>query len=192
MHETSRRPVNGLCVEIGSPTARCMLKSPDGRGPAWLLVEEGLTDRFLIRVHWLPWDPARKIFPISSASQNRINPKESTLMKKDAYKNLQDAATDLVDAAKAMREADPDLATDLIFALCSAVAPAHSATAVGLSEGLSAILPLGETSIRAASSSARNSFSSASKPSTSSRNSSSVGAREVTSSNINAALDSLA
>ncbi len=38
------------------------------------------------------------------------------------YERLQDAATELVDAAKAMREADPNQATDLIFALCSAVA----------------------------------------------------------------------
>ncbi len=34
---TPRRPVNGLNVEIGSPQDRCMLRSPDGRGLAWVL-----------------------------------------------------------------------------------------------------------------------------------------------------------
>ena len=35
--ETQRRPNNGLNVEIGAPRFRCKLKSPDGRGLAWLL-----------------------------------------------------------------------------------------------------------------------------------------------------------
>ena len=31
-----RRPANALNVEIGSPQTRCLLRSPDGRGLAWL------------------------------------------------------------------------------------------------------------------------------------------------------------
>ena len=30
-----RRPCNGLNVEIGSPSPRCLSKSPDGRGLLW-------------------------------------------------------------------------------------------------------------------------------------------------------------
>lgn len=35
--ETPRRPANALNVEVGTPQPRCRLKSPDGRGGAWLL-----------------------------------------------------------------------------------------------------------------------------------------------------------
>jgi len=31
-----RRPGNALNVEIGAPLPRCLLRSPDGRGLAWL------------------------------------------------------------------------------------------------------------------------------------------------------------
>lgn len=31
-----RRPANALNVEIGAPLPRCLLRSPDGRGLAWL------------------------------------------------------------------------------------------------------------------------------------------------------------
>jgi hypothetical protein len=32
-----RRPANALNVEIGSPQPRCMRRSPDGRGAAWMM-----------------------------------------------------------------------------------------------------------------------------------------------------------
>lgn len=35
--DLERRPVNGLNVEIGTPLARCMRQSPDGRGAVWVL-----------------------------------------------------------------------------------------------------------------------------------------------------------
>ena len=35
--EVERRPANALNVEIGTPVPRCRLRSPDGRGSAWLL-----------------------------------------------------------------------------------------------------------------------------------------------------------
>ena len=35
--EIIRRPVNGLNVEIGRPRARCLYRSPDGRGLTWYL-----------------------------------------------------------------------------------------------------------------------------------------------------------
>ena len=31
------RPVNGLNIEIGAPAARCLYRSPDGRGLLWLM-----------------------------------------------------------------------------------------------------------------------------------------------------------
>lgn len=51
-----RRPVNGLCVEIGSPAARCKLKSPDGRGLAWLLSGGSVLAYGLCRMP-CPWMP---------------------------------------------------------------------------------------------------------------------------------------
>jgi len=35
--DQERRPANALCVEYMTPTPRCKLQSPDGRGLAWLL-----------------------------------------------------------------------------------------------------------------------------------------------------------
>lgn len=35
--ELIRRPVNGLCIEIGEGRPRCLQQSPDGRGLAWYM-----------------------------------------------------------------------------------------------------------------------------------------------------------
>ncbi len=93
-----RRPVNGLCVEIGVAGGKVQAQEPGrqrsrlavvgrvGAGlwalpdalsvvPCWPRCltrgERGPRDRFLISMRGLPWDPARKLFTPSETQENR-------------------------------------------------------------------------------------------------------------------------